>query len=74
MLQESGEDEFGESTDDEPKIVEARPTSVEVRGSLRSLDEVNLQHEFARRGCVMKNIPKFLRGPFRSALRLAVLF
>ena len=70
--QASGDDEFVESTDDEPEIVEARPTSAEVRGALRFLDEVNLQHEFAHRGCVMKNIPKFLRGPFRSALRLAL--
>ena len=68
----SGDDEFVESTDDEPEIVEARPTSAEVRGAFRFLDEVNSQHEFAHRGCVMKNIPKFLRGPFRSALRLAL--
>ena len=64
--QASGDDEFGESTDDESEIVEARPTSIEVRGG--SLKEVNLQHEFAHQRCVMKNIPKFLRA-FRSALR-----
>ena len=56
--QASGDDEFVESTDDEPEIVEARPTSVEVRGALRFLDEVNLQHEFADRGVCHEEHPQ----------------
>ena len=44
----------------------------EIQQALRGLDEVNLQDEFSLRGCVMKNIPRFLRGLFRCALRLAL--
>ena len=43
-----------------------------VRVVLASLDTVNVEALFRRRGCLMKNVPKFLGGPFRSVLRLAL--
>ena len=43
-----------------------------VRVGLASLDTVNVEALFRRRGCLMKNVPKFLVGPFRSVLRLAL--
>ena len=44
----------------------------EVRVGLISLDTVNFEALCRRRGCQMKNVPKFLVGPFRSVLRLAL--
>ena len=69
--QASGSEEFVESTNDEFDVEEGR-ISAEIQRTLRDLDEVDLEDEFAHRGCVMMNIPRFLRGPFRSALRLAL--
>ena len=36
------------------------------------LDTVNVEALFRRRGCLMKNVPKFLVGTFRLVLRLAL--
>ena len=58
--QASGDDEFGESTDDEPEIVEARKTSAEVRGALRSSRVCHEEH------------PQILQRSIQSALRLAL--
>ena len=35
-------------------------------------DDVNVEDLFRRRACVMKSVPKFLRGPFRTVLRIAL--
>ena len=46
-----------------------------VRTSQRafnSLDQVNLCEEFKQRSCLMQSVPKFLKGPFRRALRVAL--
>ena len=37
-----------------------------------SLDAVNLHTIFANRAAVMKAIPRFLRGSFRNAMRVAM--
>ena len=38
----------------------------------RSLDVVLLCDAFEQRGCLMQNVPRFLRGPFPRALRVAL--
>ena len=40
--------------------------------AFNSLDQVNLCEEFKQRSCLMHSVPKFLRGPFRRALRVAL--
>ena len=46
--------------------------SAGIRAALQSLDELNLVEELSRRPSVMKSPPAFLRGAFRSALKLAI--
>ena len=53
-------------------VPEHRPSVAAMRAGLRFLDDVDLCETFAQRAAVMKNIPKFLRGSFRVALRLAL--
>ena len=43
-----------------------------IREAFRRLDGCDVEQIFARRGCVMKSVPFFLKGPFRSALRIAL--
>ena len=49
-----------------------RPSVAALRAGLRFLDEVDSCQMFAQRAAVMKNIPKFLWGSFRVALRIAL--
>ena len=46
--------------------------SADVMAALQSLDELNLVELLSRRPSVMKSPPAFLRGAFRSALKLAI--
>ena len=43
-----------------------------LRGAFPSLDVVNLTEEFEERASVMKSVPRFLRGPYRTAMRVAL--
>ena len=43
-----------------------------IREGLASLDTVDMCHLFSMRAVVMKSPPKFLRGAYRSALRIAL--
>ena len=43
-----------------------------LRATLESLDDVDPQRNFEKRASVMKSIPKFLRGPFKNSLKLAL--
>ena len=69
--QASGSEEFVESTDDEFDLVEAI-IPPEIQSALRDLDEVDLEDEFAHRGCVMKNIPRFLKGFFSERIKICI--
>ena len=40
--------------------------------AFNSLDQVNLCQELKQRSCLMHSVAKFLRGPFRRALRVAL--
>ena len=72
------ESEFSEAAPPEeldPTICQSpehRPSVAAMRAGLRFLDDVDLCETFAQRAAVMKNIPKFLWGSFRVALRLAL--
>ena len=43
-----------------------------LRGALASLDDVNLVEEFDETACVMNSVPRFMRGPYRIAMRVAL--
>ena len=43
-----------------------------LRGAFASLDDVNLVEEFDERACVMKSVPRFMQGPYRIAMRVAL--
>ena len=42
------------------------------RAALQSWDRVSLVEEFSRRPCIMKSVPKFFKGPYRKAMRVAM--
>ena len=46
--------------------------SVAIREAFLSFDAVDLHTIFAKRAAVMKAIPRFLRGSFRNAMRVAM--
>ena len=50
-----------------------RPQScrVAIDSGFRSLDSVTLETEFRTRNCLMRVVPKMMRGVFRTALRLS---
>ena len=53
--------------------LEGRNPGVMVsRGAFVSLDQVDLADTLKRRPCVLKNIPRFLKGAFRNALQIAI--
>ena len=57
-----------EELDHDVPVLEHRPSVAAMRAGLRFLDDETL----AQRAAVMKNIPKFLWGSFRVALRVAL--
>ena len=68
----SGDDEFVQTTEPNPLVVESREVTPAIRAALAELDTIHLVVEFSQRASVMKTVPHFLRGPFRSAMRLAL--
>ena len=54
-----------------PDMVGVRLTPA-IRVALEWLDTVNLCDEFTRRAAATKSLPRFLRGPHRNAMRLAM--
>ena len=64
--------EISEAGDEEPPSIEEVAVEVgDVRAAaLRA--EVDLRDIFQRRGSVMKFVPRFLRGPFKNALKVAM--
>ena len=43
-----------------------------MRAAFLSLDVVRLTEEFEERASVMKSVPRFLKGPYRIAMRVAL--
>ena len=56
---------------EEEEVPEAIMT-LGIKEGLTSLDTVDMCHLFSMRAMVMKSPPKFLRGAYRSALRIAL--
>ena len=48
------------------------PGVATLRAAFLLLDQVNLADEMKERASVMKSVPKFLRGPYRIAMRTAL--
>ena len=67
----SGAEEYIAPSEPDPTVAVAEGLTPPIRAALVRLDEVDLE-EFQRRGAVMKTVPHFLRGPYRSAMRLAM--
>ena len=67
----SVEDEFRDA-EDEPVMASRAHSGVAMCAGFLSLDGVHVEDLFKRRACVMKSVPKFLRGPFRTVLRIAL--
>ena len=62
-----------ESADDAEEEIPFRHPGVRTcQLGLRSLDVVQLCDAFEQRGCLVQNVPWFLRRPFRRALRVAL--
>ena len=61
-----------EDEEEEREVVGGIPRGVSLRMALVSLDEVDPHIVFRQRASVMRSVPKFLEGPFRNALKLAL--
>ena len=57
---------------EEDEVVLTPPRGVEVRAALEELDRLNPCLIFEQRASLMKKVPKFLRSPFRNALKFAL--
>ena len=60
------------SDDEEEELPFHLPRAGVRRAAFTSLDEVVLVEEFVERACVMKSVPRFLRGPYRITMRVAL--
>ena len=58
---------------DLPFEIPLQDSTPPIREAFRRLDGRDVEQIFERRGCDMKSVPFFLKGPFRSALRIALL-
>ena len=48
------------------------PRAPQLRAAFEAMDRVNVVEIFRHRAAVMKSVPRFLRGPFRNAMKLAL--
>ena len=71
-----GESVAGEPFDripvEEAQVVTPPLRDAIIRAAIRSMDVVNPRALFEQRAAVMKAVPRFLKGSFRSALELAL--
>ena len=70
------ESEMGEdvvlATVEEAELHMTHPTAPTMRAAFESLDHIQPCDHFRLRASVMKSVPKFLRGPFKNALKVAL--
>ena len=66
----SGADEAESEVEPDPPF--RMPGVATLRAAFLLLDQVNLAVEMEERANVMKSVPKFLRGPYRIAMRTAL--
>ena len=48
------------------------PRAPQLRAAFEAMDRVNVVEIFRHRAAVMKSVPRFLRGPLRNAMKLAL--
>ena len=53
-------------------VHDIRGNNAAIREAFLSLDAVDLHTIFDKRASVMKSVPRFLRGSFRNAMRVAI--
>ena len=68
----SGAEEFIAPSEPDPVVVIAEGLTTRIRAALVWLDGVDLEAELQRRAAIVKTVPHFLRGSYRSAMRLAM--
>ena len=68
---EIGHEEFIDS-EPEDEVPFRLVGAATARTAFRSIQSVNLVETFQERASVMKSVPRFLRGPFRIAMRCAI--
>ena len=56
----------------DPEVISTRGLSPAIRAAFAELDGIDLAMEFSRRAVLMKSVPHFLKGPYRSAMKLAM--
>ena len=59
-------DEEREPPTAHPEVISTRGLSPAIRAAMEELDGIDLSMEFSRKAVVMKSVPHFLRGPYRS--------
>ena len=70
--------EMGAEADENPPTFEGENIAFRensqgvMREAFESMDSVNVEEEFVTRACVMKTLPRFLQGAYRSAMRIAL--
>ena len=52
-----------------PEVIHLSPV---LREAFRRLDRIDLETIFSKRAVVMKTVPPFLKGPYRSPMRIAM--
>ena len=67
-----GEEEFIAPEPEPIREADHARVTPAIREGLRSLDHVDLVHLFSIRAVVMKSPPKFVRGAYRAAMRIAL--
>ena len=60
------------SVEPDMEVRDTQVNSLEIREAFIALDVVDLTNVFSLRASVLKTVPRFLRGPFRNALRVAM--
>ena len=63
-------DEIPDVAPEEPEMRIPHMRGIAI--AFRSLDDVNLENVFTFRPCLMKSVPRFMRGPFRNCVRVAL--
>ena len=70
----AGEEELPSAMHDSEELFEVGdpPRTAVLQAAFRSMDEVDVCHQFRQRAAVMKSVPRFLKGSFCKALKVAL--
>ena len=70
----AGEEELPSAMHDSEELFEVGdpPPIAVLQAAFRSMDEVDVCHQFRQRAAVMKSVPRFLKGSFCKVLKVAL--